>query len=425
MPRLLTAALLGLLVTLVGCPPAEPIPLGGPPQDGKDYDRALPPGRLALRKITDPSQIPDFTDAFRNAQNPDLRAAIERSLHYLSKRSSQRFFPYGDVSHDRAVESLRAFLDVLSQARDADEFNRIVRERFDVYISVGCDDRGTVLFTGYYTPIFDGRLTRGGGFDYPIYKLPRGFQKDGEGNPLGGPWRTRREIESGGLSDGDALVWLRDRFQTYVVTVQGSGQIRMADGRIFEIGYAGNNGHEYKSIGMELVEDGKIAKEELSLQAMLDYFHSHPQDIDTYCWRNDRYVFFQPAPGGPFGCLNEKVVPLCSIATDKEIFPRACLAMIDSALPDDSGRSAAYKGFACDQDRGAAIRAAGRCDVFMGVGDAAGRRAGFTYNEGKLYYLFIKEGGPEANVASHTSGDTTTPPSESSPAAGNPTPQGE
>ncbi|MFO0973111.1 MAG: MltA domain-containing protein [Phycisphaerae bacterium] len=391
--RISLAALCLSLLSATGCPPAEPIPIAAPSEE-KDYDRPLPPGQLALRKITDPAMIPDFTEAYQNAQNPDLRAAIERSLHYLSKKSTQRYFPYGDVSHDRAVASLRAFLDVLSQARSPQEFNQIIRERFDVYISVGCDNKGTVLYTGYYTPIFDGRMTRTAGFEYPIYKLPRGFQKDVEGNPTGGPWKSRQEIESGNALAGQELVWLADRFQTYVVTVQGSGQIRMPDGRIFEIGYAGNNGHEYKSVARELVADGKIEKSKMSLQAMLDYFKAHPDEIDTYCWRNPRYVFFQPAPGGPYGCLNEKVATLCSIATDKEIFPRACLAFLDTALPPQSGgTSETYKGFACDQDRGAAIRAAGRCDVFMGVGDAAGRRAGFTYNEGKLYYLFLKEGG--------------------------------
>jgi membrane-bound lytic murein transglycosylase A len=47
-------------------------------------------------------------------------------------------------------------------------------------------------------------------------------------------------------------------------------------------------------------------------------------------------------------------------------------------------------GFALDQDTGGAIRAAGRCDVYMGVGDQAGELAGKTYREGQLYYLFIK-----------------------------------
>ena len=49
-----------------------------------------------------------------------------------------------------------------------------------------------------------------------------------------------------------------------------------------------------------------------------------------------------------------------------------------------------YSGFALDQDTGGAIRAPGRCDVYMGIGDMAGKLAGSTYQEGKLYYLFLK-----------------------------------
>lgn len=401
-------ALLVIASALVGaCQKPEPIPIQ---EITKDYDRPLPPGQLALRKITDPAMIPDFSAAFYTSQGQGIRDAIQRSLHYLAKKSSQKFFPYGDVSHERAVASLKLFLDVLDQAHSPAQFNELIREKFDVYISVGCDDKGTVLYTGYYTPIFDGSRTRTERFRYPIYKLPPDFKKDVEGNPAGGPWKTREEIESSGMLAGHELVWLGDPFETYVVTVQGSGQIRMEDGRIFEIGYAGNNGHEYTSIGKILVADGKIAKDKLSLASMLEYFRQNPQDIQPYCWKNPRYVFFQPAPGGPFGCLNEKVTTLHSIATDKEIFPRACLAFLDTTVPREDGTPRAYKGFACDQDRGAAIRAAGRCDIFMGVGDEAGRRAGFTYSEGKLYYTFVKESGE--SVASDTS---QTPPSEAPP----------
>jgi membrane-bound lytic murein transglycosylase A len=62
-------------------------------------------------------------------------------------------------------------------------------------------------------------------------------------------------------------------------------------------------------------------------------------------------------------------------------------------------------GFALDQDTGGAIRAAGRCDVYMGIGDRAGELAGGTYREGRLYYLFIK---PDSDqIAGHSGqGDT-------------------
>jgi membrane-bound lytic murein transglycosylase A len=128
---------------------------------------------------------------------------------------------------------------------------------------------------------------------------------------------------------------------------------------------------------------------------MIDYFKAHPQQVNKYIYQNPRYVFFQTDSGNPRGCLNEPVLPMRSIATDKSIYPRAALAVIKSKLPRDIGgavRKAAYTGFALDQDAGGAIRAPGRCDVYMGVGDTAGRMAGQVYEEGKLYYFFIKPG---------------------------------
>jgi len=57
------------------------------------------------------------------------------------------------------------------------------------------------------------------------------------------------------------------------------------------------------------------------------------------------------------------------------------------SLVDDSGSAACR---ALDQDAGGAIRAPGRCDVYMGQGETAGKLAGQTYQEGRLYYLFLK-----------------------------------
>jgi membrane-bound lytic murein transglycosylase A len=67
----------------------------------KDYSRQLPPGELALRKITDPNQIPDYTKACANIDG--LKDAIARSLSYMAKPSSEKFYPYGDITHEHAV----------------------------------------------------------------------------------------------------------------------------------------------------------------------------------------------------------------------------------------------------------------------------------------------------------------------------------
>lgn len=377
------------LLIAVGCQKPEPIPMV---DLTKDYDRPLPPGQFALRKL-DPSQYPNFGEGWYRAKGVGLKEAIAGSLNYLSKPSSKKYYPLGPITHEQVVHSLKLFSTMLDQARSPEELDQLIRDNFDVYMSIGCDDEGTVLFTGYYSPIFDGSLERTDQFQYPMYRLPPDLKKDEEGNPIGGPWATREEIESSGMLAGNEIVWLGDRFETYVFTVQGSGFIRLPDDSLYEIGYAGHNGHDYTPIGKLLVADGKIDRFRLSLDTMINHFRQHPEDLDEYLFRNKRYVFFRESRGGPYGCLAERVTPYHSIATDKEIFPRAALAFLDTRVPLVPGESMrSFRCFVLDQDRGAAIRAPGRTDIYMGIGDDAGKHAGFTYSEGKLYYLIARNG---------------------------------
>jgi membrane-bound lytic murein transglycosylase A len=131
----------------------------------------------------------------------------------------------------------------------------------------------------------------------------------------------------------------------------------------------------------------------MSLKAMIDYFAVHKSEVAKFVNRNPRFIFFHETSGNPAGSINEPVIAMRSIATDKTIFPRAALCYIDTSLPRAVGSGVVvypYQGFMLDQDTGGAIRAAGRCDVYMGQGDLAGTVAGKTYEEGRLYYLIAK-----------------------------------
>ena len=363
------------------------------------YDRPLPPGQYALRKITDPSEIPDFTMACSDLTN--LQKAVAHSLSYLHKPSSKTFYPSGQITHNQAIESVQAFADMLDSGLSGRQLNDEILISFDVYTSVGCDDRGTVLFTGYYTPIFEGSLERTAQFTYPLYEQPDDLIKGPDGEILGrrdpgggiGTYPDRASIENSGMLEGKELVYLGDPFETYIAHVQGSAKVRLPDGDITTVGYAANNGHEYKSVAQEMVRDGKIDADEISLATMIAYFRKYKNQVATYVRRNPRFVFFRKEGGPPVGCLNEPVTPVRSIATDKSIFPRASLSFISTTLPRAVGGAAikqVYTGFTLDQDAGGAIRAPGRCDVYMGEGDMAGKLAGQTYQEGRLYYLFLK-----------------------------------
>jgi len=369
------------------------------PQAKPSYDRPLPPGQLALRKITNPAEIPDFTNGCFDLSG--MRTAINRSLNYLSKPSSGQFFPYGDITRQHAVDSLKAFGDLIDSGIRGAELNAAIIEQFDVYTSVGCDDKGTVLFTGYYTPIFDGSPVRTARFRYPLYKQPAELVKDSQGRILGRrsgagqitPYPERSEIEESNMLKGKELVWLSDPFEVYISHVQGSAKLRMPNGKLITVGYAANNGHEYRSVAKELVKDGRISSDQMSLSAMIDYFKQHISEVARYTRRNPRFVFFRMEDGPPRGSLNEPVTPMRTIATDKSIFPRGCLAFISTVLPQMiRGRvyQKVYDSFVLDQDTGGAIRAPGRCDVYMGQGDGPGKVAGQTYKEGRLYYLFLK-----------------------------------
>jgi membrane-bound lytic murein transglycosylase A len=363
------------------------------------YDRPLPPGASALRKITNPLEIPDFTVACLNLT--DLRQAIDNSRDYLRKPSSEAFFPVSGITHAKALESLDAFAELLDSGLRGQELNLAIRNRFDVYMSIGCDDNGTVLFTGYYTPIFNGSLTHTEKFKYPLYKQPDDLVKEPDGEIRGRklpdgtitPYPPRAVIEDSMMLRGKEIAWLSDPFEAYIAHVQGSAKLRLPDGKITTVGYAASNGLEYESVAQVLVRDGKISGDKISLSAMIDYFKRYKDQVKMYIRRNPRFVFFKKDGGPPLGCLNEPVTTLRSIATDKTIFPRASLTFISTTLPQAVGSTVVnqlYSGFALDQDAGGAIRAPGRCDVYMGVGETAGKLAGQTYQEGRLYYLFLK-----------------------------------
>ena len=377
-----------------------------------NFRQPLPEGMVALRKI-DPADYPDFG---KNPMDPGrIEAAIDNSLRYLAAPSSNGYFPYLDITHDRAVASLHRLRDIFAESAamghwDGGWFDAQVRATFEVYKSYGApspDGTGftdEVLFTGYCTPIYDASLKPSAEFQWPLYKLPPDLVRDEKTGAVQGrrtpdgrivPYYTRGDIETGHKLAGDELVWLRSRWEAYVVTIQGSARLRLADsGKIYEVGFAGTNGYDYTSPGKQMVADGVITEDQLSLRGLTDYFAQHPEMMDKYLDLDQRYVFFTERPGGPFGSLNVPVTPWASIATDKEqkdIYPRAMPAFLVTSVPAPSGAGVQpFSGILLDQDTGGAIRASGRCDIYMGIGPDAQAMAGHEMQSGQLYYLAIK-----------------------------------
>ncbi len=191
---------------------------------------------------------------------------------------------------------------------------------------------------------------------------------------------------------GHELVYFRKPIEPFIIQVQGSAKVILQNGKTLYLGYAGTNGREHSGLGSELVKEGKIDKKHLSLPAVLAYFDAHPGELDSYVMRDDRFTFLKVygPEEWPAGSLGVQVTAQRSLATDKSIFPRASMTFVDVEKPTENGGTLPYRGFLLDQDTGGAIRAAGRADIYMGIGEQAGQLAGREFAQGRLYYLFLK-----------------------------------
>ena len=396
--RLHLALLLSSLVLTAGCQTPE-----------RDYGRALPPGWPALLEVESPTEWPDLSRDWRRRE--ERLPALDRSIEWFANPSSQQFYPMEGVTHERAQASLTRFRELLMECHSAYSFRWSVETEFQLYKSAGWDGRGGgVLFTAYCTPIFEGSLTQTDEFNHPLYGTPGDLVKGDAGSILGRgseagymePYPTREAIEAGGILDGRGLelVWLTSPMDAFIAHVNGSAFVRLPDGDMARFGYGANNGHEYTSLGRELVAAGELEEERVSLPAIRAWARENPERLMEFLQRNDRYVFFSEIEGNPSGSLGFEVTAYRSLATDKSIFPRGGITFVDTPAGWAKMRSGAeVHQTLMDQDTGGGIRTAGRADIYLGIGDDAEALAGNTLVEGQLYYLFLREGlgGPGAS----------------------------
>lgn len=381
------------LVLLVACK-SKPAPEAPP-----GYDRPLGPGERALRKVDDPSRVP--LAAAYDSRDEGLSQALARSEEWFLKPSTVQWFPTEEVTHEQAAASVREARRLFDRGLPTPEFVAEFLRLFDLYESVGYDRRGTVFFTGYYAAVFQGSRTRTDRFSCPIYKRPPDLVTDENTGETKGrkladgslePYPTRSEIDSSGMLQGQELVWLEDSLSAYVIQVNGSAKVELPDGSVMYVGYHGKNGRPYTSLGQMMVDGGLMRPEERGLAAIRRIYAGNPAAVEALMQRNESFVFFREADEGqwPAGSLGFPVTEMTTLATDKQIFPRAGLVLVDTrGLSRGAGQRDVLR-FMADQDTGGAIRAPGRADIFMGVGTEAEALAGEQQSLGRLYYFFLK-----------------------------------
>ena len=358
-----------------------------------------------------PSQPPLIAD---DLDRESLRSAIRHSVSYLEKLPPDRVVgeqPRRFTARE-ILDTLLAFAKLLDRWDCRECWTKEFNERFELLPSASDAASLEVLFTGYYQPVIDGSLIPTAEYRHPIYGKPADMitaeqvtltpaattekvvgRLEGEDFV---PYYSRREIDDFGSLRGRGyeIAWLKDPIDVFFLHIQGSGILRLPDGRRIGVGYAAQNGRAYRSIGRVLIDDGKIPREEMSMQRLRRYLQERPEEQNAIFAHNESYIFFRFVEGG-LGSLEVPVTAGRSIATDARLFPKGALAFIETERPmiDDVGRLTGWQPFSrvvLNQDAGSAIRGFQRVDLFFGAGDQAAAAAGYMNSRGRLFFLTLK-----------------------------------
>ena len=177
-----------------------------------------------------------------------------------------------------------------------------------------------------------------------------------------------------------------------MVHVQGSARVRLPDGQIIRLGYAGRNGHPYTSIGRILVDRGHIQPQDMSLARLKAWLRAAGQDGVRLMQQNRSYIFFKieerlDLDQGPVGAAGLSLTPLRSIAVDRTLWHYGLPFWLNADIPWEGPQNAKFRRLMIAQDTGSAIVGPARADIFFGTGDPAGTLAGNIRHEAQLHVL--------------------------------------
>lgn len=271
-------------------------------------------------------------------------------------------------------------------AQDSTAVRAFFEENFKLTPILNSDGSTSGTITGYYQPLLAGSLIGNDKYRYPIYSLPASASLQN---------LTRRKIaENPQAFKQHIICWTDSPYDLFFLHIQGSGLIKFEDGTVKTLSYAGNNGHQYTSIGKVLINSGAMRKDEISMQTLKQWLINHPDQAVDIMHKNQRFIYFKLSEltaneTGPRGSLNVPLTPMRSIAIDpQQILPGSPI-WLDTTLPsDDQPRNFQKLVFA--QDTGAAIKGRIRADVFFGQGDRAEFLAGNMNQSGRMYLLTPK-----------------------------------
>ena len=263
-------------------------------------------------------------------------------------------------------------------SRDTQAVRRYFESNFQAYEIRNNSGSETGLITGYYEPVMNGSQTRTSTYSVPLYAYPNAWRKS---KPNPGP--TRAELISSGILKGSEIAWVQDPVEAASMQIQGSGKIRLENGTILQLGFAGTNEQPFKSSAQWLLDRKEITSKEATMQGISQWAKRNPERVNEMLNANPRFVFFKET-SGTVGALGTSLTAERSIAIDLQAMPLGAPVFLATTKPLSAQP---LQKLVMAQDTGKAIVGGVRADYYWGSGDAAGEMAGRMKQNGKMWLL--------------------------------------
>lgn len=300
---------------------------------------------------------------------------------------------------DRSPEMARACDLARRLERPSDETARVFLESRFRAQRVG----GEGLLTAYFSPEYQARFSSNEEFSAPVRPRPAdlemvdpaligasGSAKVAAVRTSRGyePYPARAEIEA--REETQPLAWMRPE-DLFFLQIQGSGVLVLPDGRRLRAVVAATNGLTFLGIARPMREEGLLADNNTSGDAIRRWLAEHRgPEADRIMRMNPRYVFFRMQDDDgrePSGAANVPLPTGRGIAVDPAWHRYGEAFWIDADAPALSGAFPRYRRFVMALDTGGAIKGQVRADLYIGRGDAAGVEAGRVRHNLRMWRL--------------------------------------
>ena len=344
------------------------------------------------------SELPNWAEAYLL---PSVKS-FEKSCKAISLIKPSKINKLFKLNVNK--DSYITFCKALPEVKTNEELKLLIENNFyPAYLS-----SKKAHFTGYVELEIKGRLEfsdQEAPNAVPIFKMPaniitvdlENFRDEFKGKKIKGlllendfiPVPSRKIIENENMFKEHILAYIDDPALAYFLHIQGSGVITLPSGKILSVGYAGDNGKKYYSIGKDLIEKGIIKKEDMSMQSILTWMKNNQQEAFDLMQKNNRFIFFRERKNMelPEGSSGVEVTPMYSAAIDNKHIPYHLPLWVQVDNFHINRDNKELTNIFIAQDTGSAIKGLTRMDLFLGKGKEAEVIAGKLSSSGKIWAL--------------------------------------